>query len=114
MSAAANGGGLQLRLRDDKAGTEQSLQVDHVIAGSGYCVEVERMTILDPALRAGIRRLEGAPLLNAVFATSVPGLHVVGPAAAMSFGPLFRFVVGAGYTAQIIAAHLSMNAKGTT
>ncbi len=111
MSAAANGGGLQLRLRDGRVGTEQSLQVDHVIAGSGYCVEVERMTILDPALRAGIRRLEGAPLLNAVFATSVPGLHVVGPAAAMSFGPLFRFVVGAGYTAQILAAHLAMNAK---
>ena len=108
-AARESGSRLQLQLRDAVANVEQSVNVDHVIAGSGYCVDVERMTILDPALRDRIRRVEGAPHLNAVFETSVPGFHIVGPASAMSFGPLFRFVVGAGYTAQVIAAHVATN-----
>jgi thioredoxin reductase len=107
LAARESAGRLQLRLRDTKAGSEQPVEVDHVIAGSGYSIEVERMPILDPVLRSGIRRLAGAPQLNRAFGTSVPGLHVVGPASAMSFGPLFRFVVGAGYTAQTVAAHLA-------
>ena len=89
------------------------MEVDHVIAGSGYSIEVERMAILDPALKSGIRRLAGAPQLNRTFGTSVPGLHVVGPASAMSFGPLYRFVVGAAYTAQTVAAHLAQSVAGS-
>jgi hypothetical protein len=104
---------LQLKLRDVLANAQQSLDVDHVIAGSGYSIDVERMAILDPALRAGIRRIAGAPHLNPLFETSVPGLHIVGPASAMSFGPLFRFVVGAGYTAQTVAAHLATKGRRT-
>ena len=32
--------------------------------------------------------------------STVSGLYFVGPASALSFGPLFRFVVGAEYTSQ--------------
>jgi hypothetical protein len=32
---------------------------------------------------------------------------MVGPAAAYSFGPMFRFVVGARYTARRLARHLT-------
>jgi FAD-dependent urate hydroxylase len=109
LDGRESGGRLHLRLRDAGAGREVALEVDHVIAGSGYSIEVERMTMLDPALRSLIGRLEAAPRLNRAFGTSVPGLHVVGPASAMSFGPLFRFVVGAEYTAQTVAAHLAKN-----
>jgi thioredoxin reductase len=109
LAAREHDGRLQLQLRDTGTQRERRWDVDHVIAGSGYIVDVERMTILDPALRRGIRRLEAAPYLNRVFETSVPGLHMVGPSAAMSFGPLYRFVVGAEYTAQTIAAHLARN-----
>jgi hypothetical protein len=113
LDGREDGGRLRLRLRDAKAGRELALEVDHVIAGSGYSIEVERMTMLDPALRGRIRRLEAAPHLNRVFGTSVAGLHIVGPASAMSFGPLFRFVVGAEYTAQTVAAHLAKNGAST-
>jgi len=41
----------------------------------------------------------------------MPGLRIVGPATAMSFGPMFRFVVGAGYTARTIADSLGGRAK---
>jgi hypothetical protein len=109
LDGRESGGRLLLRLRDTRASRELALQVDHVIAGSGYSIDVERMTMLDPALRRGIRRVDAAPHLDRVFGTSVPGLHVVGPAAALSFGPLFRFVVGAEYTAKTITQHLAKN-----
>jgi hypothetical protein len=109
LDGRESGSRLLLRLRDTRAARELALEVDHVIAGSGYSIDVERMTMLDPALRSGIRRIDAAPHLNRAFGTTVPGLHVVGPAAALSFGPLFRFVVGAEYTAQTVSQHLAKN-----
>jgi len=95
---------LRLRVKD---GHERPLVVDHVIAGTGYDINVERLDFLDPGLRCAIRRLDRAPSLNANFETSVAGLRFIGPASAMSFGPLFRFVVGSEYTARIVSAHLA-------
>jgi len=95
-----------LRLREGGTG-ERTLEVDHVIAGTGYLIDVERMSVLEPKLRTRMQRVEGAPRLNSVFESSVAGLHVIGPASAMSFGPLYRFVVGAEYTAETVAEHLA-------
>jgi FAD-dependent urate hydroxylase len=106
VKVSEHGSRLSLRLREGRSGREWTLEVDHVIAGSGYIVDVDRMSVLDAALRARIARLEAAPRLNSVFESSVPGLHVIGPAAAMSFGPLYRFVVGAEYTAEMIVEKL--------
>ena len=96
---------LQLRVADDSR--ERQLIVDHVIAGTGYDIDVDRLVFLDPALRAAIHRLGRAPRLNAEFETSVLGLGVIGPASAMSFGPLFRFVAGSEYTARVVSASLA-------
>ncbi len=95
---------LQLRHKD---GGRSRQVVDHVIAGSGYEVNVDRLEFIDEKVRSAIERLERAPKLNASFGTSVPGLYFIGPASAMSFGPLFRFVVGAEYTVRVLAAHLA-------
>lgn len=107
-------GRVSLRLRVANESSERRLLVDHVIAGTGYDIDVERLAFLDPTLRAAIRRLGRAPMLNATFETSVPGLGIIGPASAMSFGPLFRFVAGAEYTAQMISTHLTSRALPTT
>ena len=104
-------GRVALKLRAAKDGGERKLVVDHVIAGSGYVTDVDRLDFLAPNLRVAIQRLEEAPKLSGVFEASVPGLHFVGPASAMSFGPLFRFVVGAEYTARIVTAHLASKAS---
>jgi hypothetical protein len=88
------------------AGGTRSMEVDHVVAGSGYQVDVNRISFLDLKIRRDIERVETSPLLNSTFQTSVPGLYCIGPAAAMSFGPLFRFVVGTRYTAHTLSAHL--------
>lgn len=93
-----------------------TLAVDHVIAGTGFRPDCARLPFLDPALAAAIRAEQGYPVLDAGFQTSVPGLFVAGPAAAGSFGPLLRFVHGAGFAAPRVAGairrHLTAGITG--
>jgi hypothetical protein len=65
-------------------------------------VDVARLDFLAPGLVQGIRREEGYPLLAPGFESSVAGLHLLGAAAARSFGPLMRFVAGTGYAARAL------------
>ncbi len=108
-----SGGRVALRVGRPGAEADRRLVVDHVIAGSGYAIDVARLEFLDPELRRSIKCIEQAPRLNQSFESSVTGLRFIGPTSAMSFGPLFRFVVGADYTARTIAAHLRMQRRLT-
>ena len=96
-----------LRLCSVKGGDERELIVDHVIAGTGYDMSVDLLEFLEQGLRHELRRRERAPALNAAFESSTPRLRFIGPASAMSFGPLFRFVVGADYTARVVSSALA-------
>jgi FAD-dependent urate hydroxylase len=96
-------GKVHLQLRRD--GADETLTVDHVIAGTGFEVDVDRIPFLDGALRTSVRRVERAPSLSRHFESSVPGLYFVGAAAAFSFGPLLRFVAGARLAAPEVARH---------
>ncbi len=111
VDAAGKSSRVELRLRDARAGSDRPLVVDHVVAGTGYHIDVQRIEFLDPELRCTIECIERAPKLNDVFETSVRGLYVVGPASSMSFGPLFRFVVGAEYTSRIVSNHLATQTR---
>lgn len=84
-----------------------SIAVDHVIAGTGYRVALERLPFLEDRLRKKIRAVEDAPVLNRFFESSVPGLFFVGLASANSFGPLTRFAYGAMYTSRRLSRHLA-------
>jgi cation diffusion facilitator CzcD-associated flavoprotein CzcO len=106
IEARETAGRAALRVRSGN-GNEHELIVDHVIAGSGYDANVDRLHFIHPTLRCVIQRIEGAPRLNDTFEASISGLRFIGPASAMSFGPLFRFVVGAKYTAQIVSKYLA-------
>ena len=54
-----------LRLRLAKDGNERELSVDHVIAGSGYDIDVERLEFIHPKLRCADRKgFERAPRLE--------------------------------------------------
>jgi hypothetical protein len=88
---------LHLRAED---GTERLIHPDHVIAATGYKVDLNRLTFLNPVLRSAIRTVEGAPVLSPIFESTLPGLYFAGLAAANSFGPVMRFAYGAGYTAR--------------
>jgi hypothetical protein len=103
--ARPDGDGCRLALAVDGRATAR--RFDHVVAGTGFRVDVDRLDYLDDGLRPRIARVDRSPRLDARFETSVPGLHMIGPASAMSFGPLFRFVVGAEHSARTLARHFA-------
>ena len=82
-------------------------QVDYVLMGTGYKVDIARYAFLSPDLLAGVQQLEGYPDLGRGFATSVPGLHFIGATAARSFGPLLYFVAGTVFASRELAAYVS-------
>lgn len=88
------------------SGKEETLICDHVIAATGYRPDLRRLPFLAPGLRTRIKTVQHTPILSSNFETSERGLFVVGPAAANSFGPLMRFMVGAQFVAPRLAAHL--------
>jgi cation diffusion facilitator CzcD-associated flavoprotein CzcO/predicted ATP-grasp superfamily ATP-dependent carboligase len=100
-SAEMDGEEVRLCLRGPAG--EEELAVSHVLAGTGYRVDLSRLTLLEPALRERIATAAGTPVLDSAFQSSVPGLHIVGYAAAGSFGPVMRFVFGADFTARRLA-----------
>jgi len=97
---------LQLTLRGD-AEPDKTLVVDHVIAATGYEIDLRRLPFLRESLLQKVRTVHNEPLLTSNFETSVAGLYIVGPAAANSFGPLLRFAYGAGFTARRLTHHLA-------
>jgi FAD-dependent urate hydroxylase len=96
---------VQLKIRDGE-GNLRDVEVDFIIAGTGYDADVSRLTFLDRGISDRLRRIERAPSLNINFESSVPGLYFTGPLSFMCFGPMFRFVTGAEVTARRLASHL--------
>jgi thioredoxin reductase len=84
----------------DSSGNREELNVDHVIAATGYRPNVSRLTFLDEHLRAGIRTVASTPVVGKDYQSSVPGLYFMGPGVAPTFGPVMRFVYGADHAAR--------------
>lgn len=77
--------------------------VDQVVLATGYKVNIARL----PYLAAGnlLNRLEtlnGFPVLNDHFETSIPGLFITSMPAAQDFGPFFGFTVSVRTAAKLI------------
>jgi hypothetical protein len=87
--------------------SERVISADHVIAATGYRIDFRKVSFLDEALRDRLEAVAGVPVLSRNFESSVPGLYVIGPAAALSFGPMLRFVLGARFTARHLSRHLA-------
>jgi thioredoxin reductase len=88
---------LHLRAAD---GTEREVRTEHIIAATGYKVDLERLKFLSPDIRSRVRTVKGSPVLSSSFESSVPGIYFLGIAAANSFGPVMRFAFGAGFAAR--------------
>ena len=98
---AAKVGDSRVRLElTNRAGERRPLVADHVIAATGYRVDLRRLSFLTSELRSAIDDVQQTPILSSRFESSVPGLYFVGTSAANSFGPLLRFAFGAGFTAR--------------
>jgi hypothetical protein len=87
---------------------------DHVLCATGYRIDVTRMDMLDAALRTRLARHRGLPVLSDGFQSSVPGLHFVGAAAVGSYGPLLRFIAGAGFAARHVTRTVLRGRRGAS
>ena len=66
-------------------------------------MDVPRYDFLAPDLVRRLGLADGSPVLGTGLESSVPGLHFVGAAAAQTFGPVMRFVIGTAYAAPAVA-----------
>jgi len=102
QSAEVKDGRVRLSLQAAD-GTQREVLTEHVIAATGYRVDMDRLRFLSEELRSKVRAVNGAPVLSSTFESSVPGLYFVGVAAANSFGPVMRFAYGAGFAARTLS-----------
>jgi cation diffusion facilitator CzcD-associated flavoprotein CzcO len=102
--AVERGGKLVLAVRNPEK--TLTFEADHVIAATGYRVDLDRIQYLSPGLRAKIKTYQGAPILDRALQSSIAGLHFAGVTSAQSFGPVMRFVYGAKHAAAFLTAHL--------
>lgn len=107
--AIVKSGRVRLQLRSGD-GTRRELVADHIIAATGYRVDLDRLNFLSAEIRSQLELVGGSPALSTKFESSIPGLYFAGIAAANSFGPVMRFAFGAGFAARTIARALSKSA----
>ncbi|MFF7596394.1 FAD-dependent oxidoreductase [Streptomyces mirabilis] len=88
-------------------GRSEELAADHVIAATGYRVDIAAMDFLGHELRTALAVSRGTPKLGAGYCSSVPGLYFTGLPAAASYGPVMRFVCGTEFASPRLAKHLA-------
>jgi hypothetical protein len=90
----------------------EAMTVDHVLAATGYRLDLDAVPFLSPAVRGALVCVRGsrAPHLSASLESSVPGLYFTGSLAAPMFGPMMRFVAGTEFAATRIARRVSLPA----
>jgi lysine/ornithine N-monooxygenase len=88
------------------------LHADHVLLATGYRVDIAKLPMLHPSLRAAIKADRAIPILSHWFESSVPGLYFVGITSLRAFGPLYRFVAGCGAAARRVAASVARQHAG--
>lgn len=92
--------GVRLELSDGDV-----LEVDHVIAASGYRADLAAVPYLAGVLDR-VSMTDGFPDLSTGFETTLPGLFVTGFAATRDFGPFYGFTKGCPSAARIAVAEM--------
>jgi thioredoxin reductase len=88
-------------------GSRREIVTEHIIAATGYRVNLERLKFLNAEIRSQLKTVGGSPVLSSTFESSMPGLYFAGVAAANSFGPVMRFAFGAGFAARTLTRALT-------
>jgi FAD-dependent urate hydroxylase len=89
--AMPSGSGVRLTLDGPGPST---VDADHVVAGTGYRIDVARLGFLSGQLREQITTLNKYPVVSRAGASSVPGLYFAGAPTCVSLGPSERFIGG--------------------
>lgn len=110
QEAKVHDGKVHLTLRADDGSTRE-LVTEHVIAATGYKVDLDRLQFLSADIRSRIETVNRTPILGSNFESTVPGLYFAGVSAANSFGPVMRFAFGAGFAARTLTRALARSAS---
>lgn len=95
----------------DASGAGKTVEVDHVIACTGYQYDVHKIAFIDPEILGRLQYVGQTPQLSTHFESSEKNLYFIGITAAHTFGPLLRFAFGASFAAPRIAGHLTRTAR---
>ncbi|MBE3560607.1 MAG: NAD(P)/FAD-dependent oxidoreductase [Ktedonobacteraceae bacterium] len=106
VKAEVQGEHLHCKLSD---GTTR--EIDHLFLGTGYRPDVSKLPFIDPALHKQIQSRNGFPVQNEWFESSVPHLYFAGALAGYTFGPICRFVTGAGSAARQITRRIAQEKR---
>ncbi len=109
--AEPSGSGVRLLLEGPSG--RSSLEVDHVIAGTGFHVNIDRLDYLPQDLRARIATISGYPVLTRAAESTVPGLYFLGAAAAFGLGPSMRFIAGTHNVARQLTGSVASRSNGS-
>jgi FAD-dependent urate hydroxylase len=106
--ATADGSGVRLLVDGPERST---VDADHVIAGTGFRIDIARLPFLPEALRAGITTLNNYPVVTRAGESTVPGLYFAGAVASVSLGPSVRFIAGTHTSVRQLTRSLARAAK---
>jgi FAD-dependent urate hydroxylase len=89
--------------------------VHRIILATGYRPMMGNVAFLDRAtILNSLATVDGFPVLDPEFQTSLPNLYVTGLAATRDFGPFFGFTVGCPVAAKIIGDAVAESCLSTT
>jgi thioredoxin reductase len=88
-------------------GELRELVTDHVIAATGYKLDLQRFEFLSGEIRSRLKNIDNTPVLSSSMESSVSGLFFMGAITANSFGPVMRFAFGARFAAPRMAQVLT-------
>jgi thioredoxin reductase len=107
-SAEPHGSGVRLHLDGPE---RSSIEADHVIAGTGFRIDVARLTYLSEEIQAGLTTRGNCPLVNRAGESTIPGMYFAGAITSVSLGPGVRFISGTHQTAPQLAKSVARRAR---
>jgi len=108
--AVPRGSGVRLVLQGQK---QSAIDVDHVVAGTGFRVDPARLPFLPDQIRTRIETVNGFPVVSRAGESTVPGLYFVGAPTAVSNGPSARFIAGTHNIAAKLTRSVARHSRGT-
>lgn len=107
-SAETRGSGVVLQLDGPE---RPSIAADHVIAGTGFRIDVKRLPYLPKDVQEGLVTRVGCPVVNRAGESTIPGLYFAGAPTVVSLGPGVRFIAGTHHTAAQLARSVARRAR---
>jgi FAD-dependent urate hydroxylase len=88
-----------------------SIEADHVIAGTGFRIDVAKLPFLSEEIVTGLVKRSNSPVVNRAGESSVPGLYFAGAHASVSLGPGQRFIAGTHHLSAQLSASVARRAR---